>query len=166
MPYSEPADACLGYICGQLWAILMNRQSDLFHGLLKTKLNQPGITRNFIDRPRLVSLLNTGLRRPLTIVIAPAGFGKTTLVSSWLESLRDGITPPVPAAWLSLDENDNDLVVFLRYFVAAIDSIYPESCPETLALLRSPQSVPLISLVSRPQQRHRATTGALRPCVG
>ena len=142
MPYSEPADACLVYICGQLWATLMNRQSDLFHGLLKTKLNRPDITRNLIDRPRLVSLLNTGLERPLTIVIAQAGFGKTTLVSSWIKSLTEHISPSVPAAWLSLDENDSDLVVFLRYFVAAIDTMFPESCHETLALLLSSQPVP------------------------
>jgi LuxR family maltose regulon positive regulatory protein len=125
----------------------MIKQSDLYKGLLKTKLNKPGITRNFIDRHRLVRLLNTGIRRPLTIVIAPAGFGKTTLVSSWVESLTEGVTPPVPAAWLSLDENDSDLVVFLRYLVAAIETLFPDSCPETLALLQASQPVPVLSFV-------------------
>jgi LuxR family transcriptional regulator, maltose regulon positive regulatory protein len=125
----------------------MIRQSDLYKGLLKTKLNRPGVTRNFIDRLRLVKLLDNGIRRPLTIVIASAGFGKTTLVSSWVENLAESTNPPVPTAWLSLDKNDSDLVVFLRYVVAAIDSIFPESCAETLALLRTSQSLPPNSLV-------------------
>ena len=110
--------------------------------LLFTKLNRPPVTSDRIDRPRLIEQLNRGLQQgPLTLVCAAAGFGKTTLVSSWIESVttgRGGATPPLGAAWLSLDENDSDLVVFLRYFVAAIRTVFPDACVETLALLGAP----------------------------
>ena len=110
--------------------------------LLLTKLNRPPVTSDRIDRPRLIEQLDRGLQQgPLTLVCAAAGFGKTTLVSSWVEGLiagRDGVTPPLPSAWLSLDEADSDLVGFLRYFVAAIRTVFPEACAETLALLGAP----------------------------
>jgi LuxR family transcriptional regulator, maltose regulon positive regulatory protein len=107
--------------------------------LLFTKLNRPPVTSDWIDRPRLIEQLNRGLQQgPLTLVCAAAGFGKTTLVSSWIESLAASGRPPMPAAWLSLDENDSDLVVFLRYFVATIRTVFPEACAETLALLGAP----------------------------
>ena len=82
------------------------------------------------------------------LVCAPAGFGKTTLVCSWLEQMaagQGGNATSLPFAWLSLDENDSDLRLFLRYFIAAIRTIFSEACPETLALLQAgpqlPQSV-------------------------
>ena len=110
--------------------------------LLFTKLNRPPVTGDRVDRPRLIEQLNRGLQQgPLTLVCAAAGFGKTTLVSSWIESLTagmGGVTPPLQSAWLSLDEADSDLVVFLRYFVAAIRTVFPEACAETLALLQAP----------------------------
>ena len=98
------------------------------------------MTGDRVDRPRLIEELNRGLQEgPLTLVCAAAGFGKTTLVSSWLESLvAGGVTPPLPSAWLSLDANDSDLVVFLHYFVAAIRTVFPEACAETRALLGAP----------------------------
>ncbi len=68
-------------------------------------------------RSRLIERLNEGLHRKLTLVSAPAGFGKTTLVSAWLASCDQ------PAAWLSLDAKDNDPVRFLTYFVAALQTI-------------------------------------------
>ena len=101
--------------------------------LLSTKLNRPPVPRDWVDRPRLIEQLNRSLQQgPLTLVCASAGFGKTTLVSSWIEGLtagRGGVTPPPPAAWLSLDESDSDLVVFLRYFVAAIRRSSPNRAP-------------------------------------
>ena len=119
--------------------------------LLSTKLNRPPVTPDWVDRPRLIEQLNHSLQQgPLTLVCASAGFGKTTLVSSWVEALtagRGGVTPPTPAAWLSLDEGDSDLVAFLRYFVAAIRSVFPKSCAETLALLRAPNPTAQAPLV-------------------
>ena len=128
--------------------------------LLFTKLHRPPVTGDRVDRPRLIEMLNRGLQQgPLSLVCAAAGFGKTTLVSSWIESLtagRGGVTPPLPAAWLSLDESDSDLVVFLRYFVAAIRTVFPESCAETLALLGAPQptsQAPLVVALSNEIER-------------
>jgi LuxR family maltose regulon positive regulatory protein len=124
--------------------------------LLLTKLNRPPVTPDWVARPRLIEQLNHSLQRgPLTLVCASAGFGKTTLVSSWIEGLTagrgegtGGVTPPLRAAWLSLDESDSDLVLFLQYFVAAIRTVFPKSCAETLALLRAPNPTAQASLVT------------------
>ena len=106
--------------------------------LLRTKLHRPSATADQVDRPRLKERLDSSLDRPLILVAAPAGFGKSTLLSAWLEGLttgRGGVTPPLPAAWLSLDESDNDLSVFLVYFLAAMQSIFPDALSETTALV-------------------------------
>ena len=106
--------------------------------LLRTKLHRPSATADQVDRPRLKDRLDSSLDRPLILVAAPAGFGKSTLLSAWLEGLttgRGGVTPPLPAAWLSLDESDNDLSVFLVYFLAAMQSIFPDALSETTALV-------------------------------
>lgn len=112
--------------------------------LLQTKLNRPGVTKDLIIRPRLVKRLNAGLDGHITLVVAPAGFGKTTLVSSWLQTLSDPDPAEVsiPSAWLTLDEGDSDRDVFLLYFIAAVRTIFPDGCPETLALLKAGQEVP------------------------
>ena len=65
-----------------------------------------------VSRPHLIERLNKGLHRKLTLIAAPAGFGKTTLASAWVASIER------PAAWLSLDEGENDPVRFLTYLVA------------------------------------------------
>ena len=70
-----------------------------------------------VSRPRLSERLNEGLHRKLTLISAPAGFGKTTLVSQWLVGCGR------PAAWLSLDEGENDPIRFLTYLVAAVQTI-------------------------------------------
>ncbi len=86
--------------------------------LLATKLFVPVTRAACVPRPRLQALLERGVAGPLTLLSAPAGSGKTTLVANWLrESER-------PVAWFSLDERDNDLARFLRYFVAAIARQY------------------------------------------
>ena len=115
--------------------------------LLFTKLNRPPVTGDRIDRPRLIEMLNRGLPGPMSLVSAAAGFGKTTLVSAWIEGLAARERPPTPSAWLSLDETDSDLLVFLRYFVAALRTAFPESCADTLALLQAPQLVSQAPLV-------------------
>jgi LuxR family maltose regulon positive regulatory protein len=94
--------------------------------------------------------LNQHLHRPLALVSAPAGYGKSTLVSCWLE------TCDVPSAWVSLDEVDNDLGLFLSYFVSAIQRIFPATCGATLSLLNlahlPPASVVVRSLVNELDQ--------------
>jgi LuxR family maltose regulon positive regulatory protein len=87
--------------------------------LLTTKLYIPPPLPNLVERPRLVKRLDEGLRlgHRLTLISAPAGFGKTTLVSDWLRKTD------FPVAWLSLDESDNDPARFLIYFIAALSRV-------------------------------------------
>jgi LuxR family maltose regulon positive regulatory protein len=107
--------------------------------VLQTKLNRPSVTKDLIVRPRLFTQLDAGLEGAVTLVVAPAGFGKTTLVSSWLQTLDSGHDTPWPSTWLSLDEEDSDRDIFLQYFIAALRVIFPDACPETLILLSARQ---------------------------
>src|SRR5436190_14346008 len=97
--------------------------------ILATKLYIPRPRPNMVSRPRLIGRLTEGLYRKLTLISAPAGFGKTTLVSEWLAG------GPRPAAWLSLDEGDNDPTRFLTYLVAALQTIAPTLGKEVLGTL-------------------------------
>ncbi len=99
--------------------------------LLKTKMHIPTARQNFVARPRLIAKLNEGLTRPLTLISAPPGFGKTTLVTAWLEQ------QPQPAAWLSLDESDNDLARFLTYLVTALETVHADVGRRALNRLHS-----------------------------
>ena len=105
------------------------------HSLLQTKLYIPLIRPELVSRPRLIERLNAalpdqgglsstreGFPRALTLVSAPAGFGKTTLVSEWVQTMGDA-TPPIAVAWLSLDEGDNDPARFLAYLIAALRTV-------------------------------------------
>jgi hypothetical protein len=87
--------------------------------LLRTKLHVPRVRPGCVPRPRLIERLNEGLHRKLTLVSAPAGFGKKTLVSAWLSAGR------CPAAWVSLDPGDNDPIRFLRHMIAALQTVAP-----------------------------------------
>jgi LuxR family maltose regulon positive regulatory protein len=87
--------------------------------LLRTKLFVPPLRPDRVHRPRLFDQLESGLGKALLLVAAPAGYGKTTLVSSWLRGTD------IPATWLSLDEDDNDPIRFLQYFIAALRRIMP-----------------------------------------
>ncbi len=93
-------------------------------------------------RPRLIERLDEGLHRRLTLICAPAGFGKTTLVSEWLSGWER------PAAWLSLDEGDNDPTRFLAYLVAALRTIAPNIGEGVLGVLQSPQPPPTESILT------------------
>src|SRR5690348_18422824 len=85
--------------------------------ILATKLYIPRLRPNVVSRPRLLERLDEGLHGKLTLIAAPAGFGKTTLVSEWVKGIE------LPAAWLSLDEGENDLTSFLTYLVAALQTM-------------------------------------------
>src|SRR5260370_13907503 len=91
---------------------------------------------NVVLRHRLIERLNEGLHRKLTLISAPAGFGKTTLVSQWLAG------GPRPIAWLSLDEGENDPARFLTYLVAALRTVAPNIGEGVLGVLHSPQPPP------------------------
>lgn len=97
--------------------------------LLATKLQPPRLRAERIRRPHLLARLDAGLARPLTLVSAPAGFGKTTLLAEWLADC------PLPSAWLSLEEQDNDPARFLAYLAAALRQIEDEAGQATLAAL-------------------------------
>jgi LuxR family maltose regulon positive regulatory protein len=92
--------------------------------LIATKFHIPQVRKELVARKRLVDLLNNGSDSKLTLVSAPAGYGKTTLVSRWVRNLEltgNKIRNPDEIAWLSLDEGDNDLERFLAYFITAIN---------------------------------------------
>jgi LuxR family maltose regulon positive regulatory protein len=93
-------------------------------------------------RPRLIERLNKGLNSKLTLISAPAGFGKTTLVSQWLASCGR------PAAWLSLDEGENDPTRFLTYLVAAVQTIATNIGEGVSSALRSSQPPPPDALLT------------------
>jgi LuxR family maltose regulon positive regulatory protein len=119
--------------------------SDQDQILLQTKLHQPLIPRGLIDRPRLFEQLNAVIDYPLTLICAPAGYGKTTLVCAWLDHVVDGRSGQVsslPSAWLSLDDEESDFSLFLRYFIAALRTIFSNACEETLKLLHASQQPP------------------------
>ncbi len=103
--------------------------------LLKTKLYIPPLRPNLVPRPELIERLNQGLEfgHKLSLISAPAGFGKTTLVSEWLAASKR------PAAWLSLDQGDNDPRRFLTYLIAALQTIEADVGLGALAMLQSPQ---------------------------
>jgi LuxR family maltose regulon positive regulatory protein len=115
--------------------------------LLQTKLYTPPVRPEMVSRPRLIERLNAGLRRKLTLVSAPAGFGKTTLLSEWARGL-DAASPPRAVAWLSLDESDNDLTRFLAYLIAALRTVRPDVGVAALSLLQSPQSPSVEAILS------------------
>src|SRR5512141_1438897 len=99
--------------------------------ILATKLYVPRPRPKVVSRPRLIERLNEGLSasHKLTLISAPAGFGKTTLVSDWVASCGR------PVAWLSLDEGDGDPIRFLAYVVAAVQTIDANIGAAALALL-------------------------------
>lgn len=94
-----------------------------------------------IDRLRLLQRLNAAKNQKLTLVSAPAGFGKTTLLADWAESQSEGV------AWLSLDAEDNDLITFWTYFVAAIQNVYPRIGISAMQMLQSPSGIPVKAVV-------------------
>jgi len=110
--------------------------------ILATKLYVPPPRPKAVLRPRLIERLNEGLHRKLTLVSAPAGFGKTTLLGEWLAGCGR------PAAWLSLDEGDDDPARFLAYLVAALQAIAPNIGEGALRALRSPQPPPTESTLT------------------
>ncbi len=112
--------------------------------LLRTKLFVPPIRSDQISRPRLIEFLNGSLEKAFTLVSAPAGYGKTSLLASWLRETR------VASAWLALDKRDNDPIRFLHYLLTAIHQIVPTVGLDLLDMfqgIRPPPFETLLSLV-------------------
>jgi LuxR family maltose regulon positive regulatory protein len=103
--------------------------------ILLTKTIPPPPRPNVVTRERLLTRLNCGLHPGLrlTVVSAPAGFGKTTLIRSWLDRID------CSTAWLSLDEGDNDLVLFMRYLIVSLRQVVPDFGGAVLQSLNAPQ---------------------------
>ena len=108
--------------------------------LLETKLYVPRPRRSLVARPRLLERLGRGAESRLTLISAPAGFGKSTLVAEWLAASPGG---GPSAAWLSLDQGDNHPATFWTYLVAALRTAVPGIGAGTLALLQGPQPAPI-----------------------
>lgn len=104
--------------------------------LLYTKLHPPPVREKQVARGRLLEKLDTALNQRLTLVCAPAGYGKTTLLSQWVERRAE------PVGWVSLDRSDNDLAQFLRYFFAAIQRVDANSFAALPEIALPPQSMP------------------------
>jgi len=114
--------------------------------LVQTKLFVPSPWSELIPRPRLIKRLDE--RRRLILVSAPAGFGKTTLVSAWVETLASTSPPAEKVAWLSLDVPDDDPVRFWSYVIAALQTVHPHIGETAVAMLQTPQSSPIEAVLT------------------
>ena len=108
----------------------------LKNNLLASKFSVPQLRARLVSRPHVVELLEQGTRRALTLISAPAGSGKTTILSSWLREA--GVT----AAWLSLDGHDNDLHRFWMYVLAALEMLRPDTLKQAQDLLKAARQPP------------------------
>jgi len=110
--------------------------------MLLTKLHIPSAGNIVVHRAELFEKLNAGLSRKLILVSAPAGFGKTTVVSDWIDQNK------IPTAWFSLDNRDNDPADFLSYIISGIQSIHSAFGQGALRLLNSPNKPSVESIAS------------------
>jgi len=110
--------------------------------LLATKLHIPRPRPGFLARPRLPTKLAHGTARELTLVCAPAGFGKTSMLGEWARDRHR------PVAWLSLDQGDSDPARFWRYVAAALDAPRAGIYQKAAALLQGPQQPPLEAVLT------------------
>jgi LuxR family maltose regulon positive regulatory protein len=113
----------------------------LSESIIRTKMHRPPVGLDFVSRPRLLERLAKYRQRPLTLVTAPAGYGKSILMSNWLEACD------CPSAWVSLDKNDNNLPLFLNYFLSAVQNMFPDAGRKTLAMVNA-SSLPSVSLLA------------------
>jgi LuxR family maltose regulon positive regulatory protein len=113
--------------------------------LLTTKFHTPPARPNLVARARLFEHLQVGLMGKLTLIAAPAGFGKTTLLSAWRATEAGGT---LPFAWVSLDSADNDPLRFWSYVITAIDTLAPGVGTNALKLLQSPQPPPIENVLT------------------
>ena len=110
--------------------------------LIRTKLHRPPVASDHLHRQHLLDRLDHRRYRPLTLVSAPAGYGKSTLVSCWLEACG------IPYVWVSLDETDNDLCLFLSYLLAAVQNIFPDAGRQTQSITLNAADLPPVSVLA------------------
>jgi len=110
--------------------------------ILATKFFVPHPRKDRVVRTALIQQLNAQMDRKLTLISAPAGFGKTSLLSEWIHAY------PRPVAWISLDENESDPVHFMRYLVTSLQTIHADLGASILAILDAPQLPPMTTLLT------------------
>ena len=116
------------------------REIGMKQQILRTKLKRPPVAQDTVPRQRLLDRLYVGRSRPLTLISAPAGYGKSTLASRWVAGCD------YPNAWVSLEESDSDLHMFLGYVLAAIQTLFPRTDFRTEAILKTKQMLPAADL--------------------
>jgi LuxR family transcriptional regulator, maltose regulon positive regulatory protein len=126
----------LKFALNHLW---LDYSQVMFSSVLTTKLFIPAPREQLVLRPQLIERLNNGLHCKLTLIAAPAGFGKTTLVSQWLAGCQR------PVAWLSLDLQDNDPKRFLTYFITALQGIEPNFGEDLLSAVGASPLEPILT---------------------
>ena len=118
---------------------------DHSNSLIYTKLSRPRLGSDLISRPRLLERLNAGLGGKVTLVCAPAGYGKTSLLAAWVETIDR------PTAWLSLDQHDDELASFARSLTPALQNVFPDAfgaIANQLQAVRLPALDTLVALFS------------------
>ena len=113
-----------------------NKSDDRRTSSYPNQIAPPPLPRDLVARPRLTDLVVCQTPRSLTLVSAPAGYGKSTLISRWAEA------SDCPVAWVSLDKHDNNFVVFISYILAALQTVYPEVGTDTRALIQGSEIPP------------------------
>jgi LuxR family maltose regulon positive regulatory protein len=113
--------------------------------LLETKLYVPRPPADRIARPRLIDAMSSGAAGKLTVVVAPAGFGKTTLVAAWLANT---FGTDAPAGWLSLDPSENEPATFWAYVITALQRVNPGVGAHALSQLQSPKPPPIDAILT------------------
>ena len=113
--------------------------------LLETKLYIPRPRRGVVGRPRLIDQLGRGIDGKLTLISAPAGFGKTTLLAEWLAAPSDDERS---SAWLSIDNSDDQPTTFWSFVIAALRTVAPGVGASSVALLGQPQPPPTTSVLA------------------
>lgn len=102
--------------------------------LLSTKISIPRLPLEYVNRPRLTGLINRGVLGPMTLLAAPAGYGKTNLLIEWIKETD------LPVAWINIDSDDNDINRFFTYLIGALQTIEPQLGKEALDFIQSTRS--------------------------
>ena len=120
----------------------VQRKKNQHPTLLKTKLYVPPPQSTWTSRSRLVKRMDEGFGRKLTLLSAPAGFGKTTLLVDWIHQKK------IPGAWFSVDKADNDPMNFLTYVILGLQTLEAGTGKAALTMLQSPQPPPIESILT------------------